>query len=326
MGSSLTICTKLLSQPETTNPYVSISNLEEEEILEKTNEILSNLNSIDLEKELGPFQFTHNYFFASENGIISKVLLDFNSIDFTRQHTSVSSLIGQDADGLWVYTGECLSNSIIKDGRGLLIHLNKEFKFQGYFHNDLWNGKGRLAYNDKVQEGDWFNDDIIGEGKEVLKDRSLYIGKFSNCLYENLGKLTFPDRSSYIGEFFKGERQGYGEYQWTDGSKYIGNWKSNKFQGLGKYIDFEGNIYEGGWKENHMDGYGEFTWKDGRNYRGNYYSGKKHGYGEMLWPDGNSWRGSWKNGKQHGKGEYVINGVKQVGFWYEGKFISWKEG
>ena len=296
-----------------------------EEILAKFNEISSNQNFTELEKQIDQFQFTYNYYFEVENSKINKVSLNFEDYEVARSHHVVSPLIGKDDDGTWVYIGECLLGTNTKDGRGFLVHLDKKYKFQGYYRNGNTNGRGRYVSLEKLQEGDWLNGEIIGEGREITKDLALYTGKFQGGLYENIGKITFSDKSSYSGEFVKGERQGYGEYQWMDNSKYIGNWKNGKFNGLGKYLDSQGNIFEGGWKENQMDGYGEYIWRDGRKYRGNYYNGKKHGYGEMYWPDGNMWRGAWKNGKQHGKGEYILKGIKKLGVWYEGKFVSWKD-
>lgn len=323
MGSSLSICSKYSKSYSSLEVQSLYTRLDEEDLLKKFNEISNSSIFKDLESELGPFQFIYNYYFESTNGKIIKHDLNFEDFEITKSHSVVSPLIGKDEEGTWVYIGECLTGSTIKDGRGFLVHLDKKYKFQGYYRNGNINGRGRLASFEKLQDGDWLNNDLIGEGKEILKDRTVYIGRFSAGLYENLGKITFSDKSTYSGEFFKGERQGYGEYLWADGSKYAGFWKNNKFCGIGKYLDTHGNVFEGGWKENMMDGYGEYLWRDGRKYRGNYYNGKKHGYGELEWPNGDSWRGTWKNGKQHGKGEFFCNAKKKVGNWYDGKFISW---
>ena len=323
MGSQ--ICSKYTQSYDSVEVQSLYTRSDEEYLLTKFNEISNNPMIVDLERKLGAFEFTYNYYFDLVNNKLSTVSINFEDVEVTKNHSVVSPLIGKDDEGTWVYIGECLLGTSTKDGRGFLVHLDKKCKFQGYFHNGSPNGRGRFVSLEKLQEGDWLNDEIIGEGREITKDFAVYTGKFQGRLYENLGKIIFSDRSSYSGEFVKGERHGYGEYQWPDNSRYIGNWKSGKFSGIGKYIDVQGNIFEGGWKENQMDGYGEYVWRDGRKYRGNYYNGKKHGYGEMYWPDGNSWRGSWKNGKQHGKGEAILNGSKKTGMWYDGKFISWNE-
>lgn len=325
MGLQFSICTKHKNNFDTLEVQSLYSRSDEEDLLNKFNEISSNPTFAEMEQSLGPFEFIHNYYFETNNGKISKTSINFEDFEVTKTHSVVSPLIGKDLEGTWVYIGECLIGTSIKDGRGFLVHLDRRYKFQGYYRNGVPNGKGRFVSLEKLQEGDWLNEEIIGEGHEITKDFAVYTGKFSGRLYENLGKITFSDKSIYSGEFVKGERHGYGEYQWADGSRYNGNWKSGKFSGIGKYLDVQGNIFEGGWKENHMDGYGEYVWKDGRKYRGNYYNGKKHGYGEMHWPEGNIWRGSWKNGRQHGKGETFEKGVKRVGIWYEGKFNAWHD-
>lgn len=321
MGANLSVCTKSNKNYSSKEFYTKS---DEENLLKKFDEISNTPEFLDLEKETGSFQFIYNYYIEINQGKVNKIRLDLEDNEFTDSHHVLSPLIGQDEDGTWVYIGECLTGTIIKDGRGSFVHLDKKYKFQGYYRNGNANGRGRYISSDKLQEGDWLKNSLIGEGKEITKDKSIYIGKFQDGLYENLGKITFSDKSGYSGEFLKGERHGYGEYNWADGSRFIGNWKYGKFHGTGKYIDCHGNIFEGSWKENQMDGQGEYVWRDGRKYKGNYYNGKKHGYGEMYWPDGNAWRGTWKNGKQHGKGEFVNKSVKKCGNWYEGKFISWQ--
>lgn len=321
MGSNLTICSKgKKSLDQDTQSLFTPS--DEEHLILKFNEISNNSYFIDLEYQMGPFQFTHNYYLQGSQGNYARIPTDFDDVERSKTHSVISPLIGKDSDGTWVYIGECLSATSVKDGRGFMVHLNKQYKFQGYFKEGCRNGRGRLVTLEKAQEGDWINDSITGDGKEIFKDGSVFQGKFANGLYEGLGKFVFADKSSYSGEFSKGERNGYGEYLWNDGSKYLGAWKTGKFSGNGNYIDIHGNIYSGGWKENQMDGYGEYTWKDGKKYRGNYYNGKKHGYGELEFPDGRSWRGNWKLGKMHGKGQFIHNSLETQGLWYEGKFIQ----
>lgn len=325
MGLNLTICSKNIKIPEPDADSLYTSS-DEEGILLKFNEISNDPKFAELEFQLGPFQFTHNYYIKGNLNNYARVSMNYEDVEVAKIHKVISPLIGKDSDGIWVYIGECLTSTSLKDGRGFVVHLVKQYKYQGYFRQGQRNGRGRKITLEKLQEGDWLDDEIVGEGKEIHKDGSIYQGKFVNGLYEGLGKIVFADKSSYSGEFSKGEKNGYGEYLWNDGSKYVGNWKIGKFSEIGKYLDAHGNIFEGGWKENQMDGYGEYTWRDGKKYRGNYYNGKKHGYGELEWIDGRSWRGNWKLGKMHGKGQYIVNSKRTNGIWYEGKFIKWQEG
>jgi hypothetical protein len=320
MGSSLSLQSKdldLQSGPEDLNSFSSKS-----EVFSLLNQILTDPQISDLESSAGTFAYIHNYYLIGSSSRFSKVHLNYEDSEVTKLHSITSPLIGKDQQGTWVYIGEVLTGSKIKDGRGLWIHLQKKCKFQGYFKGNSRNGRGRLVTNEKILEGDWIEDEIAGEAKEITKEKTIYVGKFLGGLYEGLGKIVFPDKSTYSGEFVKGEKAGYGEYFWNDGSKFTGHWICGKFHGIGKYLDAHGNCFEGGWKENLMDGYGEFLWKDGNKYKGNYYNGKKHGYGEMYWVDGRTWRGSWKNGKMHGKGTLFKQGVKEIGIWYDGKFLE----
>jgi hypothetical protein len=325
MGLPLSICTKRKSLYDSLEVQSLYTHKDEESLLSKFTDLSNNPLFLSLESSLGPFQFTYNYYLDLESTRLSKVPVDFEALAITKSHTVASPLIGRDSEGTWVYIGECLLGSTTKDGRGFMVHLDKQYKFQGYFRAGSRNGRGRLTTAEKLPEGEWFNDELVGEAKEVTKDRCVYVGKFAGGLYDSMGKMTYADGGQYCGEFVKGERQGQGEYLWADGSKFVGRWEANMFHGIGKYVDVQGNNYEGGWRENQMDGYGEYEWRDGKKYRGNYYNGKKHGYGEMEWPDGNQWRGSWKKGLQHGRGEFVCQGVKKSGNWYEGKFITWIE-
>jgi len=293
---------------------------------EKITELLEQVNNdpeiSKLEQEVPCFEFVHNYYFEGTNNFFRKINYDYEGPESVKR-VGVSQLTGNDSNGIWVYTGECLVGSKLPDGRGILVHLGEKTRFIGYFHEGRKNGFGRLVSREKLLEGDWFQGVLNGQGKEVTKSKCSYTGGFRNGAYEGLGKAWYGDGSSYTGEFKQGEREGYGEYIWQDNSKYQGDWKEGKLNGQGTYTDKNGNYYEGEWKDNKMDGFGEFTWSDGKKYKGNYFEDQKHGYGEFYWPNGKVWRGNWAYGKRHGQGESRVGGVPKVGIWQDDVFQKW---
>ncbi|CAG9323827.1 unnamed protein product [Blepharisma stoltei] len=321
MGNVSGICSK--PAPKFIEEQVSLyESADLDRLTMKFDEITQNPSIADLENEFGPFQFEYNYYIEIERGF-NRVECNYEDNNQVMRYISEGPLLGKDEKGTWIYIGECLINSKVRDGRGYLVYIEEKSKFQGYFKDDKINGRGRLCSPEKILEGDWYDGRLYGEGKEKSRDKSSYKGSYKDGLYDGLGKSEHSDGSEYSGEFLRGERHGYGEYNWNDGSVYQGDWREGKFHGIGKYTDSMGNIYEGGWKDNRMNGYGEYAWADGRKYRGNYVDDKKHGYGEFYWPDGQVCRGNWINGKQHGKGEYRNNGNNKVGTWHHGVFVSW---
>ena len=134
------------------------------------------------------------------------------------------------------YIGDWKENK--KDGYGIKIYSNKD-KYEGYWNNDLRNGKGTY----------WL---CIGKNKY----RKLYTGDWKN-----------------------NKKEGHGIFFYKDGSCYDGLWKNNKRDGKGLMIYANEDIYEGNWKEDLKHGYGILEKKCGDKYYGFWNMGKKEGQG-----------------------------------------------
>ena len=108
-------------------------------------------------------------------------------------------------------------------------------------------GKGKLTYCmrknkiSSVQEGEFKNDKLNGQGKEMFYK---YDGKTVSAIYEGnyidghvtgQGKYTQYQNGEvyfvYEGEWVNGRRNGQGTMTFADGSVYSGTWKDNNFVG-----------------------------------------------------------------------------------------------
>lgn len=127
--------------------------LDDEQLLSKFEEITQNLEIAELENNFGAFQFVYNYYLEFDGGI-NRVEINYEEESEGMRHTVVSPLLGKDERGTWVYIGECLMNTKLRDGRGFLVYIEGKSKFQGYFRHDKINGRGRLSSTEKVVEGD----------------------------------------------------------------------------------------------------------------------------------------------------------------------------
>ena len=198
-------------------------------------------------------------------------------------------------------------------------------KYEGYWENDMANGRGRLIHADgDVYEGQWVNDKAHGNGVYIHMDGAQYVGEWKEDKQHGHGVETWPDGARYEGFYESGKKHGKGKFNWADGSTYEGEFFNNNIHGKGIYVWSDGRRYDGDWKNNKMDGKGLFTWADGRKYVGEYLDDKKHGQGEFSWPDGRKYVGEWVNGKQHGRGFYTTaDGKTKEGEWKDGKRVRW---
>ena len=108
------------------------------------------------------------------------------------------------------------------NGKGIFLN-SKKCKYIGDFKNMRRWGKGKLATNKIIFEGDFYNNQIHGKGRiKFLKSGLEYLGSFRN-----------------------NQINGYGIFKWKNGNKYEGEVNNGKMHGLGKYTYNNGKIFQG---------------------------------------------------------------------------------
>lgn len=265
---------------------------------EKVQEIIRNI---------GPFILTDE----EENYLKEARLLKSNPMLFQNNFIYI---------GTWNADGK-------REGLGI-TYLPEGGMYEGFYKDDLMNGRGRLINIDGDYYEGYFKDDRAnGYGKYVSCDNVVYRGEWKDDKQDGKGEEIYPNNSSYEGYYSRGSKNGKGKFTWPDGSQYEGDFKDNALHGKGVYKWSDGRIYSGTWVNNKMDGYGEFKWPDGKKYIGEYKQDKKWGFGRFEWPLPNEkiYEGGWFCGKQQGHGVMIQGGRKRYGEWKMGKILRWFE-
>lgn len=193
------------------------------------------------------------------------------------------------------YEGELVHGQ--RDGFGTL--LTSKFKYIGAFRSGLFEGKGKLEWNDFKEN----NVDVKGR--------------------------------KFEGDFRKGRRDGEGLFHDGKGGIFLGTWKNDKFQGKGKMMQTNRETLEGLFVNGklHCDD-GKITFSNGDAYEGfhNYgnssYTGQchynmKHGIGIRLFVDGTVFRGNYLYNRINGQGKMCYAEDSGDIKYYSGE---WKDG
>ena len=151
------------------------------------------------------------------------------------------------------YTGDWKENK--KHGYGIKIYDNKD-KYEGYWENDLRNGKGtywlcigKNKYR-KLYTGDWKNNQKEGNGIYFYKDGSCYDGEWKNSKRDGKGLMIYANEDFYDGTWQEDLKHGYGVLEKKNGDKYYGHWKKGMKEGQGYFYYYTtGKIYIGEWHE-----------------------------------------------------------------------------
>lgn len=221
------------------------------------------------------------------------------------------------------YSGTWNSN-FQKHGLGALL-MKDGSKYCGSFINDSIHGKGYfIDTKGRVYVGDFDNWKAHGKGKIISEEEPgyLYVGSFSNNLYEGYGEEHQPNGNIYTGNFQNGYKHGNGVLKYSDGSYYDGEFFENKIQGNGTYKWTDGRIYKGDFYDNKLNGKGITTWSDGSFYKGDYKNDQFHGYGVLQFSDGSIFEGNWLNSMTHGVGYYKDSISEYKGLWRYNKNIK----
>lgn len=132
-----------------------------------------------------------------------------------------------------VYKGQFLNN--MEHGEGTLEYLGKTI-YSGGFIRGLKHGFGKLYIDKNVYTGDFFADQIDGNGHYIWADGREYEGGWKCNKMHGFGNYKWADGKSYSGHFVEGIREGVGSFKWNDGREYKGGWAAGKMHGEGAYI------------------------------------------------------------------------------------------
>ena len=108
-------------------------------------------------------------------------------------------------------------------------------------------------------EGNFLNNQIIGEGMRQWADGSQYIGNFNMGEMHGEGVHTMASGETYNGEYNMNVREGKGSLTTEDSQTIEGTFKGGKAHGSDIKICFEnGDFYKGMMEDGDMTGRGEY--------------------------------------------------------------------
>ena len=229
------------------------------------------------------------------------------------------------------YTGQWKDGKPYGYGKWDEARTGSGFIYEGNWVDGKACGKGKLTYCmrknkiSSVQEGEFKNDKLNGQGKETLyKDDGKTIwfieeGNYIDGKLNGQGKEThYNDDGKTIwciaeGNYTDGNRNGYEKltYYRNDGktisSIFESNYTDGKQNSQGKRTAYEDDgktisyIEEGEFKSGDLNGQGKRTgYRNGEVYsvyEGEWVKGKENGQGTMTYADGTVQSGTWKDGE-----------------------------
>ena len=144
----------------------------------------------------------------------------------------------------------------------------------GDFANGVREGQGKEETSDHIYEGYFSNDMKNGKGKVTYKTlNDSYEGEFHDNLITGIGLYQWSNGESYYGSFVNGKMHGKGLYKWPDGGQYEGDYINNIKEGKGVFKWPNGKTFEGDFKKGRPSGLGilktgkktyKVTFKDGK--------------------------------------------------------------
>lgn len=185
-----------------------------------------------------------------------------------------------------------------KIGQGRYVYPNRFFAYEGEFHEDRKDGRGKL----------------------LMADGSVYVGEFAEGEMTGEGELSLTTGLSYKGGFLRGERHGEGVLR-TLHLSYTGQFSHGRFEGRGVLERFvEKKVYNGIFCAGVMEGEFEISsWPDAVPlFHGRLQQGKKVGPGTLF-------LGKWRllsNFVDNEPEEQVVLELEGTTFKYVGGFVQ----
>ena len=108
------------------------------------------------------------------------------------------------------------------NGKGIFLN-SKRCKYVGDFRNTRRWGKGELTTDKFIYEGDFYNNQLHGNGRiKFLRDGIEYKGSFNYDKIEGFGTFRWSNGDTYLGHVKNGKMDGYGIYRYSNGTEYKG--------------------------------------------------------------------------------------------------------
>lgn len=159
------------------------------------------------------------------------------------------------------------------NGKGIYTNKSGDL-YEGDFENGYKNGKGIEKTQEAEYEGDFHLNKIEGKGKLNYKDTGEYYeGEFKDNNFTGMGTFKWNNGEVYEGSFLNGKFHGKGKYTYPDGQVYEGDYVNGKKEGYGKLTFPSGKIYEGPFLNGLQNGIGKYT-KQGKTVNVLYENGK----------------------------------------------------
>ena len=230
-----------------------------------------------------------NKLLISKNGENEETLYK-GSVNLENKKHGYGVLVTKDAVkyGTWQndkFTGwnkEKFNNGAVLEGKyvdgklnGKGIYMNKSGDlYEGDFENGYKNGKGIEKTQEAEYEGDFHLNKIEGKGRLSYKDTGEYYeGEFKDNNFTGMGTFKWNNGEVYEGSFLNGKFHGKGKYTYPDGQVYEGDYVNGKKEGFGKLTFASGKIYEGPFLNGLQHGIGKYT-KQGKTVSVLYENGK----------------------------------------------------
>jgi hypothetical protein len=249
------------------------------------------------------------------------------------------------------WTGKCHAG--YATGEGILTWFKNGQADQQYFggmKRGMPSGKGKYIYSrGDVFEGEYFNGELHGKGRIVLRNRDsiivqLYTGNFNKGAQNGFGEeIIFDDVTGdtsqyYSGDFYDDERHGPGllkDYRYNKLTIAKGNFEHNDLEGKAEIWDYSQkkliNYFIGNFENDKRNGYGE-DYILGNKYLGEWKNDQKEGKGKLFMDSILIYDGEWKNGLFHGVGKrHFFNGSVYFGEFKNNQrygigVLTWKDG
>ena len=215
-------------------------------------------------------------------------------------------------------------------------------EYDGYWKNDMKEGKGTLITSEGKYECNWKNNEINGFGRIYYYNNNIFEGYFKNGKKEGKGIILNDKREKLEINFKNDIIVGNEILNLNNGRIINGIFNNNYIPIEGKIIFKNGEIYEGKLNKNgEREGKGKMNYNNGYYYEGNWINDIRNGKG-ILYKNEEDYKiiinnknneinnlfkckddfyiGEYKNNMKEGKGIMNNNEILNYKIIYEGEF------